>query len=128
MPDFIYLGISIGSIVFLIQQTDFVYEYISLFTRTTKNKKLEEFLKFDYYQNSNGYSSYVEFICSRDWSKSVIMSFSSKLISCFFCLSCFLSTACAIVLCSKFLFVYFLISILTFYMLFKIKNSIFNSK
>lgn len=128
MPDFIILGVSIGCFVFLIQQTDFIYEYVNLFIRATENKKLEEFLKFDYYRNSNGYSSYVEFIASRDWSEKIIASFLSKLISCFFCLNCFISVICAIVLCSKFLFVYFLISNITFYILFKIKESIFLTK
>ena len=121
------VAISVGSFVFLVQQTDFIFEYTKLFLKLARNKRLEKFLKFDYYQNSTGYSNYLEFISSRDWSHNGLMAFLAKLISCFLCLNCLLSLIVSLFLGINMFLVYYFLSVIIFYILFKIKKYIFTN-
>ena len=121
------VAVSVGAFVFLVQQTDFIFEYAKLFLRLTRNKSLEKFLKFDYYQNSTGYSNYVEFISSRDWSHNGLMAFTAKLASCFLCLNCLLSLIASLFLGINMFLVYYFLSVIVFYILFKIKKYIFTN-
>ena len=109
------VSVSIGSFVFLVQQTDFIF----------RNKSLEKLLKFDYYKNSTGYSNYIQFISSRDWSHNGLIAFVAKLVSCFICLSCFLSLLISVFLGTFMFLVYFFLSVIVFFILFKIKKYIF---
>jgi len=119
------VSVSIGSFVFLVQQTDFIFEYLSLFIKIFRNKSLEKLLKFDYYKNSTGYSNYIEFISSRDWFHNGLIVFVAKLISCFICLNCFLSLLISVFLGTYMFLVYFFLSVIVFFILFKIKKYVF---
>lgn len=121
------ISITIGSLVFLVQQTDFIFEYSKLLFTLTKKKTLEKLLKFDYYQNSNGYSNYIHFISSRDWSHNGLVAFFCKLISCFVCLNCLLSLVFSLFLGTGLFLVYFFLSVVVFFILFKIKKYIFEN-
>lgn len=127
IPSSLQISVTIGSLVFLIQQTDFIFEYMKLFLTVTKNKSLEKLLKFDYYQNSTGYSNYIQFISSRDWSHNGLMAFFCKLVSCFICLNCFLSLVFSLFLGIDLFLVYFFLSIVVFFILFKIKKYIYEN-
>lgn len=125
---FFTTSISIGSIVFLIQQTDFIYEYISLFCRFIKNKKIPNFLKFEGYENSSNFQTYVYFIGSVHGVKKNFTGFASRLVSCFICLNCFLSVLAGLLITKNILLIFpcFLFSIITFSFLFKIKYEIYS--
>jgi hypothetical protein len=123
----LFLSISIGCIVFLIQQTDFVYEYASMFLRILKLKKVSAFLKFDQYENSNSFENYIMFIGAVCGIKKNIVGFFSRLITCFLCLNCFLSFLAGLLFTKNIMFIMpgFLISVVVFYTLFLIKRSVF---
>jgi hypothetical protein len=89
--DFFLTSISIGSIVFLIQKTDFVCEYLKLFLFSTKNNHLIEKLKIKSYENSNVSNSYIEYLAAVYGTENNKRGFFLRLISCFLCLSCFIS-------------------------------------
>ena len=123
------LPISIGSIVFLIQQTDFIYEYGSLLSRVFKIKILDKYLKFEQYEkNSINFENYIIFLGSVYGVKKNIIGFICRLLTCFICLNCFLSVICIIILTNNLMHIFpcFFISILIFYILFSIKRSIFS--
>ena len=124
------LPISIGSIVFLIQQTDFIYEYGSLLSRVFKIKILDKYLKFEQYEkNSINFENYIIFLGSVYGVKKNTIGFICRLLTCFICLNCFLSVICIIILTHNLMYIFpcFFISILIFYILFSIKRSIFSS-
>lgn len=126
---FFAIPISIGSIVFLIQQTDFLYEYISLFCQIIKNKKIPNILKFEGYENSDSFKSYIYFLASIHGTKKSPIGFVLRLLSCFICLNCFLSVFAVLLITKNVLliFPYFIISVITFFILFKIKNEIYKT-
>jgi len=123
----LFLSISIGCIVFLIQQTDFIYEYASLFLKLTNFKEAGKFLKFDTYENSNGFENYIMFIGSVYGVKNNIIGFISRLITCFLCLNCLLSVLAGLLITKNIMIIMpcFLISVIVFYILFLIKRSVF---
>jgi hypothetical protein len=123
----LFLSISIGCIVFLIQQTDFIYEYASLFLKLTNFKEVGKFLKFDTYENSNGFENYIMFIGSVYGVKNNIIGFISRLITCFLCLNCLLSVLAGLLITKNIMIIMpcFLISVIVFYILFLIKRSVF---
>ena len=63
MNDFYHLlftiPVSIGCVVFLIQQTDFVYEYVSLALSYIRIQKLRKVLNLDGYENSSSFENYI---------------------------------------------------------------------
>jgi hypothetical protein len=124
LEDFLVLSISIGSFVFLLQNTDFIYEYGSLFCQTLKLKKLDIFLKFDQYKsNSNKFENYIGFLGSVFGTKNSLVGFITRLLSCFICLSCFISLAANIVIGSVlYFFPCFFISVVIYFILFLIKK------
>ena len=128
MEDFIYLAISIGCIVFLIQQTDFIYEYLNLFTKILKINTLRSLLKFDSYENSNNFENYVSFIGSVYGIKKNTIGFISRLITCFICLNCFLSFFSVLLITKNVMIIFpcFFLSIIAYYILFLIKKHIFS--
>jgi len=123
----LFLSISIGCAVFLIQQTDFVYEYSSILMRILKLKRVSAFLKFDQYENSNNFENYIMFIGAVCGIKKNIVGFFSRLITCFLCLSCFFSFLAGLLITKNIMLIMpsFLISIVVFYILFLIKRSVF---
>jgi len=123
----LFLSISIGCIVFLIQQTDFVYEYSSMLLRILKLKKVSAFFKFDQYENSNSFENYIMFIGAVCGVKKNIAGFLSRLITCFLCLNCFLSFLAGLFITKNIMLIMpcFLISVMAFYTLFLIKRSVF---
>jgi|LauGreDrversion4_2_1035121.scaffolds.fasta_scaffold01389_8 hypothetical protein len=126
--EFLILPISIGSFVFLLQNTDFVYEYGSLLCQIFKLKKLDIFLKFEQYRSNSGkFDNYISFLGSVFGAKNNFFGFLARLLSCFICLSCFIS------LTFNFLFgnaLYFLlcffISSIVYFVLFSIKKKIYS--
>jgi hypothetical protein len=121
------LSISIGCIVFLIQQTDFVYEYASMPLKTLNLKKVSAFLKFDQYENSSSFENYIMFIGVVCGVKKNIVGFASRLVTCFLCLNCFLSFLAGLLITKNIMLIMpsFLISVIVFYILFLIKRSVF---
>jgi hypothetical protein len=123
----LFLSISIGCVVFLVQQTDFVYEYSSMFLKTLNLKKVSAFLKFDQYENSNSFENYIMFIGAVCGVKKNIVGFLSRLITCFLCLNCFFSFLAGLLITKNIMLIMpsFLISVVVFYILFLIKRSVF---
>lgn len=123
----ISLPVSIGCVVFLIQQTDFIYEYTSLFLKTLKLKFLCEILKFNTYENSNGFQNYIMFLASIYGIKKNAFGFLCRLLSCFICLNCFISVFSVLLITKSAIMIFpcFFLSTLTFYTLFSIKKSVF---
>jgi hypothetical protein len=129
MIDFyIYLSVSIGCFVFLIQQTDFIYEYSSLFCNFLKIKTIPKWLNFHTYENSNSFENYISFLGSVYGAKKNILGFLCRLITCFICLNCFLCVFSVLLLTKNILMIFpcFFLSILTYYILFVIKKHIFS--
>jgi hypothetical protein len=125
--DLFAIGLSIGAFVFLLQHTDFIFEYSRLFFSIFNSKKLDKFFKFEFYENSQGYNNYLEFLSSR-YVSAGLKGFFFRLISCFICLNCFLS----LWICMAFgLFYYFLvcffIAYVVYFILFKIKKYIYSN-
>ncbi len=122
------ISASIGSIVFLIQQTDFIYEYISLFCRFIKNNKIPNILNFSTYENSNGFESYIYFIGSLYGIKKNLIGFVCRLLSCFICLNCFLSVLAVLFFTKNIFMIFpcFIMAMIVFFVLFKIKNEIYS--
>ena len=125
---YVMLPISIGCIVFLIQQTDFIYEYSSLILTYIRIPKIRDWLKFETYENSSSFENYISFIASIRGIKKDFTGFLCRLVSCFICLNCFLSvfSVLAITKSAIMIFPCFLLSVLTFYILFRIKKSVFS--
>ena len=124
--NYIYLPISIGCIVFLIQQTDFIYEYTSLFSNLFRIKYLQN--KFKTYENSNNYENYISFVGSVYGVKKNITGFICRLATCFICLNCFLSLFSVLLITKSTILVLpcFFFSVLVFYILFVIKKHVFS--
>lgn len=124
---FFALSASIGSIVFLVQQTDFIYEYASLFLGHKIFKKIRRLLNFEGYENSNQFENYIMFLGSVYGIKKNILGFICRLLTCFICLNCFLSFFSVLFITKSILIIFpcFLLSIVTFYILFLIKKSVF---
>lgn len=126
---FISLFISIGSITFLIQNTDFIYEYLSLFLRTLKIKSLENFFKFAHYeQNSSSFENYISFLGSVFGVKNNFFGFLCRLLTCFLCLNCFLSLVLSFFIFESFIlyiFPCFVGAVLIYLFLFLTKKKIF---
>jgi hypothetical protein len=122
------IPISIGCIVFLIQQTDFVYEYASLFLKLTKLKRISNAFQFNTYENSNSFPNYIIFLASIYGVKKNAFGFMCRLLSCFICLNCFISVLSVLLITKGAIMIFpcFFLSILTFYILFSIKKSIFS--
>ena len=122
------LPISIGCVVFLIQQTNFIYEYASLFLKLINFQEIGRVLKFDTYENSSGFENYIMFIGSVYGVKNNIIGFFSRLITCFICLSCLLSILSVLFITKSIVLIFpcFLFSIITYYILFSIKKSVFS--
>ena len=123
----LFLSISIGCVVFLIQQTDFIYEYCSMLLKICNLKKVSAFLKFDQYENSNSFENYIMFIGAVCGVKKNIVGFVSRLATCFLCLNCFLSFLAGLLITKSIILIMpsFLISVIVFYALFLIKRSVF---
>jgi hypothetical protein len=126
----ISIPISIGCIVFLIQETDFIYEYLSIFLKTLRLNFLYKSMRFNTYENSNGFSNYVIFLSSIYGIKKNMLGFLCRLVSCFICLNCFISVFSVLLITKNAIMIFpcFLLSILTFYILFRVKNSVFSQK
>lgn len=120
---------SIGSTTFLIQNTDFIYEYLSLFLKTVRLKVLEKFFKFDEYeQNEEMFENYMMFLGATLGVKKNIIGFLARLATCFLCLNCFFSILMCLFLFECFMYYAlpcFVFSVLTYYALFSIKKRIF---
>ena len=127
--EFIFLPITIGGIVFLLQQTDFVYEYLSLATDYFGKNKAKEKLKLEEYKESGIYANYIQHIAGTNQAKSGLRPFLLKLISCFICLNCFISLACTILITKEIYFFIpcFFISIVTYCIFLLVKNKINNN-
>jgi hypothetical protein len=128
IQDFLFLPISVGSFVFLLQQTDFLYEYGSLFTKTFRLKNIDSFLKFEYYEkNSSQFQNYISFLGSIYGIKKNFIGFLCRLLSCFICLNCFLSLALVIILYKNIYLIFpcFVISVLIYFILFYIMRKIY---
>lgn len=89
--NFFLISVSIGSIVFLIQKTDFICEYLKLTSILLKKEKHLSLLRITHYEKSNVASNYIEFLASVYGSKNTLQGFLLRLVSCFFCLICFTS-------------------------------------
>lgn len=127
--DFFAIALSIGSFVFLLQQTDFIYEYGSLLCQIFKLKKLDLFLKFDHYRsNSDKFETYISFLGSFFGVKNNFIGFFVRLLSCFICLSCFMSLIINLLINSSILYILpcFFISAVTYFILFLIKKKIYS--
>jgi hypothetical protein len=124
--NYIYLPISIGCIVFLIQQTDFIYEYTSMFSNLFRIKYLQN--KFKTYENSNNYENYISFVGSVHGVKKNITGFICRLATCFICLNCFLSLFSVLLITKSIILALpcFFFSVLVFYILFIIKKHVFS--
>jgi hypothetical protein len=128
IQEFLFLPISIGSFVFLLQKTDFVYEYFSLFSRVLGLKNIDSYLKFEYYEkNSSQFQNYISFLGSIYGVRKNILGFFCRLISCFLCLSCFLSLVFVILLYKSMYLVFpcFVISVLIYFILFTAMKKIY---
>lgn len=122
------LSISIGCIVFLIQQTDFVYEYASILSSILRLKFIDNLLKFDYYEkNSIQFENYISFLGSVYGVKKNIVGFVCRLLTCFICLNCFLSLSLTLIITKSVLTIFpcFLLSVIIYFILFSIKRSVF---
>jgi hypothetical protein len=124
----ILLSITIGCIVFLVQQTDFIYEYLSLFFNLIRFKEIGRFLKFDTYENSNGFENYIIFLGSVYGVKNNVFGFITRLITCFLCLNWLLCVLAGLLITKNIMLIMpsFLISVIIFYILFHIKKTIFS--
>jgi len=125
MSDFIILGISIGSLVFLLHKTDFIFEYSSFFIRILG---LSSFFKLDYYKNNKTIEceSYFEFICFINATNKGFFGFICRLLSCGICLNCFLSLLCSFLFLKSFLFLFvFFCAIISYFFLIKLKQNMY---
>lgn len=122
------IPVSIGCLVFLIQQTDFIYEYTSLFLGLTKSDKVYNSLGFNTYENSSNFENYIAFIGSVYGIKRNPLGFICRLLSCFICLNCFISVSSVLLITKSIIMIFpcFFLSTLTFYILFSIKKSVFS--
>ena len=130
MENAFYYGLSIGCITFLIQKTDFVLEYTRLLLDFFHLTKLKKILLIPHYENlepTSDYASFVEFFCATNGTETNLFGFLCRLISCFICLNCFLTViGGAFFLSYSVLFFSFLVAMLVYFLLFKIKNSLLN--
>lgn len=126
--DSINIPITIGCIVFLIQQTDFIYEYCSLVLRSLSLSRISDMLQFSSYENSTSFTNYISFLGSVYGVKKNMLGFACRLLSCFICLNCFISVFSVLLITNSLIMVFpcFLLSVLTFYILFAIKKSIYS--
>jgi hypothetical protein len=124
----INISISIGCIVFLVQQTDFIYEYSSVILRVLRLNFLYKLLQFNVYENSSNFQNYIFFIGSIQGVKKNALGFVCRLISCFICLNCFISVFSVLLVTKNPIMIFpcFFLSVLTFHILFKIKKSIYS--
>jgi hypothetical protein len=125
MSDFIILGISIGSLVFLLHKTDFIFEYSSFFIRILG---LSSFFKLDYYKNNKTIEceSYFEFICFINATNKGFFGFICRLLSCGICLNCFLSLLYSFLFLKSFLFLFvFFCAIISYFFLIKLKQNMY---
>jgi hypothetical protein len=126
MSDFIILGISIGSLVFLLHKTDFIFEYSSFFIRILG---LSSFFKLDHYKNNKTIDceSYFEFICFINATNKGFFGFICRLLSCGICLNCFLSLfLCSFLFLKSFLFLFvFFCAIISYFFLIKLKQNMY---
>lgn len=126
MSDFIILGISIGSLVFLLQKTDFIFEYSQFFI---KFLRLSSFFKLDYYKNNKTIEceSYFEFICFINATNKGFFGFICRLLSCGICLNCFLSLfLCSFIFFKPLLFLFtFFCAIISYFFLIKLKQNMY---
>ena len=122
------IPVSIGCLVFLIQQTDFIYEYTSLFLGLTKSDKIYNSLGFNTYENSSNFENYIAFVGSVYGIKRNLLGFTCRLLSCFICLNCFISVFSVLFITKNIIMAFpcFFLSTLTFYILFSIKKSVFS--
>lgn len=128
LQNFLYLPISIGCFVFLVQKTDFIYEYSCLFSRILRLKFIDLVLKLEYYEkNSANFENYISFIGSVFGARKDLIGFLSRLLSCFLCLSCFLSLISVLAIYNNLYFFLpcFFIAAIVFYILFSIKKKIY---
>ena len=122
------LAISVGCLVFLIQQTDFVYEYLSLLSRFLGLKFIDNALKFEYYEkNSIQFENYIMFLGSVYGVKKNLIGFVCRLLTCFICLNCFLSLWLVLIITKSVVVIFpcFLLSVIVYFILFSIKRSVF---
>lgn len=121
------LSTSIGCITFLVQQTDFIYEYVSLFFGHRIFQKFRRFIKFEEYENSNQFENYIMFLGSVYGIKKNTIGFICRLLTCFICLNCFLSLFSVLLITKSVIMIFpcFFTSILVYYVLFLIKKSVF---
>jgi len=136
MENAIIYSASIGSIVFLIQKTDFIFEYLSLaiyffekyFFKLTFIKKHLLIEEYKNLENPEDYSSYIEFFSAINGFAPGLRGFLCKLISCFICLSCFLTVPVGLVFIKPSLvFICFIISMIIYFILFNIQKAILYS-
>lgn len=126
MSDFIILGISIGSLVFLVQKTDFIFEYSKFFIEALG---FSSFFKLEHYKNNKSIEceSYFEFICFINAAKDNFFGFLCRLLSCGICLNCFLSLLfCSFLFFKPFLFLFvFFCAIISYFFLTKLKHNMY---
>jgi hypothetical protein len=127
--DFFLISASIGCIVFLIQKTDFISEYLKLLLIFLKKEKYINLLKITHYEKSNLSGNYVEFLASVYGVKNNLLGFALRLASCFFCLTCFTSLWVNIFFGKLILiFPMFFFAVLTYHILWYIMQKIYYSE
>jgi hypothetical protein len=127
--DFFLLSVSIGSIVFLIQKTDFICEYLKLALILLKKEQYINSFKITSYEKSNVAENYIEFLAAVYGAKNNVKGFLLRLSSCFLCSCCFISFWFNL-LFGKIILIFpmFFVSILTYWILFYIVQKIYREK
>jgi hypothetical protein len=126
--DFILMSISIGYVVFLIQKTDFIYEYANLFLRLIKAKKLLIIMNIEGYEKTDLYKNFIEYLSGIYSGNKNVTGFIVRLSSCFICLSTVLNIFLFLFLNSLiFVFPGACVSVITFFVFDKITKSIYTT-
>ena len=129
------IGMATGTVVFLITETDFIYEYLGLLTKIGRMERVRKFLKFDFYENGGRTigSTYVKFLgnfygCRENAPFTIFLC---KLSSCFICLGTFLSLIIGVAMAPKMGFLLFLcplFSSIGFFVIWKIREEVFKDE
>lgn len=129
MLDFFLTSITIGVIVFLIQKTDFIKEYLCLFLDFLKQENVKNKLLIKSYENSSIGENYISFLGSTIGCKNNFAGFVARLLACFICLCVFLNFA--YFTCTSIDFIKImpssLVSATIYYLLYKIQKEIYNN-
>ena len=126
MLEYILLSVSVGFFVFLLQKTDFVYEYSIVLLTALGSQKILDRLNITGYEKSRNYETFIMYLASLYGIEKNLKGFALRLISCFVCFSTFLNSVIFLFINPLWIFCGSFISIVIFYVSFKIQKQIYS--